>query len=137
MGWPIGGTTWTGCRPGGRPWRPNSWPYCFAPRWRGPPPRCPGSRCSKATGPSIISDLMDRLQARWATLATQFLAVLLCTALARSATTVPRIEVLEGDGAINNIRLHRAKEPVVRVVDQDGHPIPNVAVTFLLQIGRA
>jgi hypothetical protein len=75
---------------------------------------------------------MDRLQARWATLATQFLAVLLCTALARSATTVPRIEVLEGDGAINNIRLHRAKEPVVRVVDQDGHPIPNVAVTFLL-----
>ena len=75
---------------------------------------------------------MDRLQARWATLATQFLAVLLCAALARSATTVPRIEVLEGDGAINNIRLHRAKEPVVQVVDQDGHPIPNVAVTFLL-----
>jgi len=57
---------------------------------------------------------------------------LLCAVLARSATTVPRIEVLEGDGAINNIRLHRAKEPVVRVVDQDGHPIPNVAVTFIL-----
>jgi hypothetical protein len=75
---------------------------------------------------------MDRLQARWASLATQFLAVLLCATLARSAATVPRIEVVEGDGAINNIRLHRAKEPVVRVVDQDGHPIPNVAVTFLL-----
>jgi hypothetical protein len=64
--------------------------------------------------------------------AAQSLAVLLCALLARSATTVPRIEVLEGDGAINNIRLHRAREPVVRVVDQDGHPIPNVAVTFLL-----
>jgi len=75
---------------------------------------------------------MDRLQAWWAPLATQSLAVLLCAVLARSATVVPRIEVLEGDGAINNIRLHRAKEPVVRVVDQDGHPIPNVAVTFLL-----
>jgi len=68
----------------------------------------------------------------WTPLAAQSLAVLLCAVLAWSATTVPRIEVLEGDGAINNIRLHRAKEPVVRVVDQDGHPIPNVAVTFVL-----
>ena len=75
---------------------------------------------------------MDGLRTRWAPLAAQCLAVLLCAVLAQSATTVPRIEVLEGDGAINNIRLHRAKEPVVRVVDQDGHPIPNVAVTFLL-----
>jgi hypothetical protein len=75
---------------------------------------------------------MDGLPARWARVAAQSLAVFLCAVLARSAATVPRIEVLEGDGAINNIRLHRAKEPVVRVVDQDGHPIPNVAVTFLL-----
>ena len=75
---------------------------------------------------------MHALRTRWSPLAAQSLAVLLCAVLARSATTVPRIEVLEGDGAINNIRLHRAKEPVVRVVDQDGHPIPNVAVTFLL-----
>jgi len=75
---------------------------------------------------------MHALRTRWAPVAAQSLAILLCALLARSATTVPRIEVLEGDGAINNIRLHRAKEPVVRVVDQDGHPIPNVAVTFLL-----
>jgi hypothetical protein len=75
---------------------------------------------------------MHALRTRWAPVAAQSLAVLLCALLARSATTVPRIEVLEGDGAINNIRLHRAREPVVRVVDQDGHPIPNVAVTFLL-----
>lgn len=75
---------------------------------------------------------MDRLRARWAPMATQILAVLLSVALSPSAITVPRIEVIEGDGAINNIRLHRAKEPVVRVVDQDDHPIPNVAVTFLL-----
>ena len=75
---------------------------------------------------------MHALRTRWAPVAAQSLALLLCAVLARSTTTVPRIEVLEGDGAINNIRLHRAKEPVVRVVDQDGHPIPNVAVTFLL-----
>jgi len=70
-------------------------------------------------------------RAGWAPAVTQFLAIFLCPVLAWSAT-VPRIEVLEGDGAINNIRLHHAKEPVVRVSDQDGHPIPNVAVTFLL-----
>ncbi len=64
---------------------------------------------------------------RW----TGWLAVFLCAMVARPAVT-PHIEVVEGDGAINNIGLHRAKEPVVRVVDQDGHPVPNVAVTFVL-----
>ena len=61
-----------------------------------------------------------------------WLAIVVCAAVARSAVTIPRIEVVEGDGAINNIRLHRAKEPVVRVVDQDGQPIANVAVSFVL-----
>lgn len=75
---------------------------------------------------------MGGRRVRWAARTTQWLAVGLCAMLARSAATVPRVEVLEGDGAINNIRLHRAKEPVVRVVDEEGHPIPNVAVTFLL-----
>jgi hypothetical protein len=64
--------------------------------------------------------------------APQWIALVLCGTLARAAVTVPRIEILEGDGAINNIRLHRAKAPVVRVVDQDGRPLLNVAVTFLL-----
>ncbi|HTT62084.1 MAG TPA: hypothetical protein VMG35_09600 [Bryobacteraceae bacterium] len=75
---------------------------------------------------------MSWRQARWTPWVAQPLAIWLCAALAPCAATLPRIEVLEGDGAINNIRLHRAKEPVVRVVDQDGHPLPNVAVTFLL-----
>ena len=61
-----------------------------------------------------------------------WIAVLLCASLAHGAATVPRIEIVEGEGAINNIRLRRAKEPVVRVVDQDGHPLANVAVTFVL-----
>jgi hypothetical protein len=75
---------------------------------------------------------MGGIKTRCAQVLTQSLAFLLCAVLAPSATTMPRIEVIEGDGAINNIRLHRAKEPVVRVVDPDGHAIPNVAVTFLL-----
>ena len=64
--------------------------------------------------------------------APQWLAVCLCAVLAHAAALPPRIEVLEGDGAINNIRLRRAKEPVVRVVDSAGRPLPNVAVTFLV-----
>jgi hypothetical protein len=71
-------------------------------------------------------------RAPWASLVPRLLAGLLCAVVARSAATVPRLEILEGDGAINNISLHRAKEPVVRVVDEDGHPIPDVAVTFVL-----
>jgi hypothetical protein len=65
-------------------------------------------------------------------LLTHCWAALLCAVLARAAATPPRVEVVEGDGAINNIRLHRAKEPMVRVVDSTGQPLPDVAVTFLL-----
>ena len=43
-----------------------------------------------------------------------------------------KIEVVEGEGAINNIRLHRAKEPVVRTVDENNQPLSGVSVTFLL-----
>lgn len=42
-----------------------------------------------------------------------------------------RVVVLEGDGAINNIRSQRAKEPVVRVETAAGSPIAGAAVTFL------
>jgi hypothetical protein len=42
------------------------------------------------------------------------------------------IVVLEGDGAINNIRQHRAKAPVVQVVDQNNMPVEGASVTFLL-----
>jgi hypothetical protein len=42
-----------------------------------------------------------------------------------------RLVVVEGDGAINNIRLQRAKEPVVRVEAASGSPIAGAAVTFL------
>jgi hypothetical protein len=42
-----------------------------------------------------------------------------------------KIVVQEGQGAINNIQQHRAKEPVVLVLD-DEKPVPGVSVTFLL-----
>ena len=43
-----------------------------------------------------------------------------------------KLAVLEGEGAINNISLHRAKEPVVQVLDENGVPVKGASVTFLL-----
>jgi len=43
-----------------------------------------------------------------------------------------KIVVLEGAGAINNIRQHRAKDPVIQVTDDTGAPVKDASVTFLL-----
>ena len=43
-----------------------------------------------------------------------------------------RIRVLEGDGAINSIRLHRGHDPSVQVLDAAGNPAPAATVIFLL-----
>jgi hypothetical protein len=40
--------------------------------------------------------------------------------------------ILEGDGAINNIRQRVAREPVVQVEDENHKPIAGAAVVFLL-----
>ena len=42
------------------------------------------------------------------------------------------IVVLEGDGAINNIRSSRSKEPVVRVEDANNRGVPGALVTFIV-----
>lgn len=53
-----------------------------------------------------------------------------------SAQDVPtndlKVEAVEGDGAINSIRLKRGHDPVVRVQDSAGKPIAGATVTFLL-----
>jgi hypothetical protein len=43
-----------------------------------------------------------------------------------------QIVVAEGDGAINDIRSRRAKEPVVIVQDDDGRTVSGAAVHFIL-----
>jgi hypothetical protein len=48
--------------------------------------------------------------------------------------SILKIEVVEGEGAINNIRLHRAKDPVVRTVNENNQPLSGVSVTFLLPV---
>ena len=58
-------------------------------------------------------------------------AALALSAWAQTETGIG-IRVIEGDEAINSIRLHRAHDPVVRVLDATGEPIAGAMVTFLL-----
>lgn len=62
--------------------------------------------------------------------------VLLAVTSASAQTSEPRrnlkVVVLEGNGAINNIAAQKARDPVVKVVDGDGDPVANAAVTFTL-----
>ena len=60
--------------------------------------------------------------------------VLCALAVAQRPASPPRltIVVLEGQGAINNISQHRAKEPVVQVLDESNMPVIGASVTFLL-----
>jgi len=49
-----------------------------------------------------------------------------------SAASGLKIVVVEGEGAINNISEGRARDPVVRVTNDDNRPVVGAAVTFLL-----
>jgi hypothetical protein len=40
--------------------------------------------------------------------------------------------IVEGEGAINNIRLRTAREPIVQVEDENHKPVAGAAVTFAL-----
>src|SRR5579864_98694 len=40
--------------------------------------------------------------------------------------------IVEGDGAINNIRQRTAREPIVQVQDENHKPVAGAAVVFLL-----
>lgn len=42
------------------------------------------------------------------------------------------IEIIEGEGAVNNIRQRIAREPMVQVTDENRKPVAGAAVIFLL-----
>jgi hypothetical protein len=51
------------------------------------------------------------------------------------ATPAPgkiQITIVEGEGAINNVRQRIAREPIVQVEDENRKPIAGAAVTFML-----
>jgi len=69
---------------------------------------------------------------------TRALVGLLVVNLSLAAQDGPlHLVVLEGDGAINNIRSSRAKEPVIRVEDANNQGVAGAVVTFQLPNGGA
>ena len=62
------------------------------------------------------------------------LALVVCLLAAPLDAQGPPIKIViqEGQGAINNIQQHRAKEPVVQVTHEDGEPVRDASVTFQL-----
>jgi len=68
---------------------------------------------------------------RWL-LACPFLLVFTLRGVPQQAQVGLHVEVVEGDGAINSIRLHRGHNPLVRVTSPEGEPVAGATVTFLL-----
>jgi hypothetical protein len=59
------------------------------------------------------------------------LIFVMLSASTEAQTSGIKIAVLEGQGAINNIQQHRAKEPVIQV-SEDQRPVQGASVTFIL-----
>src|ERR1700679_4277165 len=49
---------------------------------------------------------------------------------AQNAAPMLNIVIVEGDGAINNIRQRTAREPIVQVEDENHKPVAGAAVVF-------
>jgi hypothetical protein len=62
------------------------------------------------------------------------LLLLLASWLAASGQVAPMLNlvVIEGDGAVNNIRQRTAREPVVQVEDENHRPVAGAIVVFTL-----
>jgi hypothetical protein len=61
----------------------------------------------------------------------RFLGLLLAAGLMAQAPVL-NIVVVEGEGAINNIRQRTAREPIVEVQDENHRPVAGAAVVFTL-----
>jgi hypothetical protein len=76
------------------------------------------------------------LQKRRALLWRPVLSIFLLGAAA-SAQTAISVRVVQGDNAINSIRMRRGHDPVVQVLGQNGQPLPRATVSFLLPASGA
>lgn len=52
----------------------------------------------------------------------------------QAATAAPKLKIviLEGQGAVNNIKQRQAREPVVQVTDENDRPVGGALVTFAM-----
>jgi hypothetical protein len=60
-----------------------------------------------------------------------FAFLMISAAVAQSQPAIT-IRVVQGDNAINSIRMRRGHDPVVQVLDPSGEPLGNATVSFLL-----
>jgi ABC-type xylose transport system substrate-binding protein len=60
-----------------------------------------------------------------------FLTFIAVSAAAQSPAGIS-IRIVQGDNAINSIRMHRGHDPVVQVLSDSGEPLSNATVSFLL-----
>ena len=68
-------------------------------------------------------------------LLAEIIAITYSTPPIRAQAPEPKqltISILEGEGAINNIRQRTAREAIVQVQDENHKPVAGVAVTFFL-----
>ena len=69
------------------------------------------------------------------TMLAEIIAITYVTPAVRAQVPEPKqlnISILEGEGAINNIRQRTAREAIVQVQDENHKPVAGVAVTFFL-----
>jgi hypothetical protein len=64
----------------------------------------------------------------------RYLSLLLAVSISAPAQVAPMLNlvVLEGEGAINNIRQRTAREPIVQVQDENHKPVAGAVVVFTL-----
>jgi hypothetical protein len=56
------------------------------------------------------------------------------TAFAQALPARIEVVVIEGEGAINNVHERVARDPVVRIEDENHHPVAGAAVVFTLPV---
>lgn len=91
----------------------------------------------------IESRRKGRIYMKWLTATLSFL--LLCDPLtsrvsAQDDMPLPtrlNLVVVEGEGAVNNVRQRTAREPIIRVEDENRKPIAGAAVAFTLPLSGA
>ena len=82
---------------------------------------------------------LSRRDTRWRSLCSGGMVLLLALSsaprvAAAQAETTPKlkINILEGEGAVNSIRQRTARDPIVEVVDENNKPVSGAVVMFTL-----
>jgi hypothetical protein len=101
------------------------------------------TRLEGAKSGAFLRERRDSIMSNASRCGTRSLAVILALLLGLpgiaplSAAQAPeasrlKILILEGEGAINNIRQRTARDPIVEVQDENNKPVAGAVVTFLL-----